>query len=111
MNRPSIDLWLYLGLLVPLVGVLGLSFVVTPEDIETGRIVLSPECLMKRWLGHDCPTCGLTRAFTALSHARLGDAIGFHVASPVVYAGWWLLTIWVARSLFRTARRLRWRAA
>src|SRR5688572_26349622 len=54
--------------------VLGVSFVVTPEDVEAGRVVLSPTCHFKAIFGRECLTCGLTRAFTALSHGRLDDA-------------------------------------
>lgn len=68
---------------------LAVSFVVTPEDIESRRVVLSPTCHLKMLLGHECPTCGMTRAFTALSHGRFDDARRYNGASPVVYAAWW----------------------
>jgi hypothetical protein len=77
-------------LLVPLAGALGLSLWVSPDDIEAGRILLSPECTMKRLLGHGCPTCGLTRAFCALGHGELARALDYHVASPLVYALFWI---------------------
>lgn len=65
------------------------SFSVTPEDIETGRVVLSPTCHFKATFGRECPTCGLTRAFCALSHGRLGDAQRYNRAAPALYALWW----------------------
>jgi hypothetical protein len=65
------------------------SFFVTPEDIEAGRVVLSPTCHFKATFGRECPTCGLTRAFCALSHGRLGDAQRYNRAAPALYALWW----------------------
>ncbi|HEU4539014.1 MAG TPA: DUF2752 domain-containing protein, partial [Polyangiaceae bacterium] len=65
------------------------SFAVTPEDIEAGRVVLSPACHFKATFGRECPTCGLTRAFCALSHGRLDDARRYNRASPPLYALWW----------------------
>lgn len=61
------------------------AFVVTPEDIESGRVVLTPPCPYKRLTGRDCPSCGLTRAFAAIGHGRFTDAFHFHRGSLVVF--------------------------
>lgn len=68
---------------------LAISFAVTPEAIEAGRVVLSPTCHFKATFGRECPTCGLTRAFCALSHGRLADARRYNRAAPALYALWW----------------------
>ena len=83
------------------------SFVVTPEDIESGRVVLSPVCPSKRFLGIECLSCGMTRAFAALGHGRFSDALDYNRGAPVV----WLVFLAGAglafRSAFRAARELR----
>jgi hypothetical protein len=78
------------GLLFALFGAsLGVSFAVTPEDIESRRVVLSPPCHLKTLLGRECPTCGLTRAFSALSHGRADDARRYNRGAPALYVAWW----------------------
>ena len=72
---------------------LGVSFAVTPADIESGRVQLSPPCQYKATHGEPCPTCGLTRGFAALSHGELRDALGHNRWSVVLYAGAWLMLL------------------
>ena len=76
----------WLALLLPLALSLLISFVVTPAAIERGDVVLSPPCSIKRVTGHDCPTCGLTRAFAAISHGDLALARRYHRGAPYLYA-------------------------
>jgi len=73
-----------------LLGSLALSFVVTPEDIESGRVWLSPTCTFKRVTGWECLGCGLTRGFSALSHGRWAEALDYNRISPVFYLGFWV---------------------
>jgi hypothetical protein len=47
-------------------------------------------CLFQLLTTLPCPSCGMTRAFIALGHGHLRDAIAFNVASPFVYAAAWL---------------------
>ena len=77
-------------MLAPLALVLAISFVVTPEDIESGRVLLSPTCTFKQISGHECPSCGMTRGFSAMSHGRAGDAYRYNRASPVAYLLCWI---------------------
>jgi hypothetical protein len=86
---------------------LAISFVVTPEDIETGRVVLTPTCPTKRFFGFECLTCGMTRAFTAIGHGRLADALSYNRLSPLAWLGFWLAAALALRSLIRAARELR----
>ena len=77
------------GLLVVLAFVFGVSFAVAPEDVERGRVVLSPPCHFKMLFGRECPTCGMTRAFMAMSHGRFGDAWRYNRGAPFLYTlGW-----------------------
>jgi hypothetical protein len=89
------------AVLLVLALVLAVSFVVTPEDIESGRVVLSPTCHFKAIFGRECLTCGLTRAFAALSHGRLDDAWRYNRGAPVLYALLWLGAVAAAATLAR----------
>lgn len=73
-----------------LAGSLVTSFLFSPEAIDSGAVVLWPSCSFRQLFGTPCPTCGLTRAFSALSHGRMQDALSYHGAAPVVYAGFWI---------------------
>lgn len=77
-----------------LAGILGgallVSFLVTPADIETGRVILSTPCLTRTVLGIPCPSCGLTRAFCALSHGDFPAALAYNPLSPVMYGFFWI---------------------
>lgn len=98
-----------LALLLPLALALGTSFVVTPEDIESGRISLTPTCAFRQIFGRPCPTCGLTRGFSALSHGRIDEASRYNFLSIPMYGIFWL---GAAASAFVTARSaIRWRRA
>jgi hypothetical protein len=96
----------YGGLLFMIVAALGISFLVSPTEIESGQVVLSPPCLMQRLLGMSCPTCGLTRAFCALSHGELGAALRFHPWSPIFYAAAWLGSVAALVGAFRACKEL-----
>jgi len=70
-------------------GVIVVSLLVSPEDIEDGNVRLSPPCRSKEVLGVECPACGMTRAFAALSRGRLDDAVNYNWGSPIAYALVW----------------------
>jgi hypothetical protein len=69
---------------------LAISFLVSPEDIESGRVRLTPPCPYRAAEGAPCIACGLSRAFSALSRGRLEDARRLNPTSPFVYGGVWL---------------------
>jgi hypothetical protein len=94
---------------VALAAALVVSFAVTPEDIESGRVVLTPACPTKYFFGFECASCGMTRAFTALGHGRLGDALAYNRGAPLVWGAFWVAAALALRSLTRAARD--WRAA
>lgn len=98
-----------LALLLPLLFVLATSFVVTPEDIESGRVVLTPTCTYRRIFGRPCPTCGLTRGFSALSHGRWDDASRYNFLSIPMYGLFWLGA--AASALVAARSTIRWRRA
>ncbi len=88
-HDPRAGLFAGVALLVPLAYALAISLVVTPEDIESGRAWVAPACSIRTVLGHPCPTCGMSRAFAALGHGRLDDALRYNKASPYFYAAYW----------------------
>jgi hypothetical protein len=86
---------------------LGVSFAVTPSDIESGRIRLSPPCEYKAKHGEPCPTCGLTRGFAALSHGQVEEALRHNPWSLALYGAAWLTFLGSASILVSTLRRYR----
>ena len=90
-----------------LVGVLVASFVVSHHDIEAGRVVLSPPCPTRARFEADCPSCGLTRAFAALSHGEWRVAIRYHALAPAIYLLWWFAALVVAHRNWRAVRAFR----
>ena len=98
-----------LALLLPLAIALATSFVVTPEDIDSGRVSLTPTCAFRQIFGRPCPTCGLTRGFSALSHGRLDEASRYNFLSIPIYGIFWLGAAASAFVLARSA--IRWRRA
>lgn len=80
------------------------GFFVTPEDLDSGRVVLTPPCPYKKWTGHDCPSCGLTRAFAALCHGRMTDALRYHRGAPFVYGLMTIAALFAVRGVVVTRR-------
>ncbi len=70
---------------------LAVSFAISPDDLDSGRMTLTPPCPYRAQHGRPCVACGLSRAFAALSHGRLSDAQRFNPASPHAYGAAWLL--------------------
>lgn len=62
-------------------------------------------CWVKRNLGVDCPTCGLTRACIHLLHLDIDTALSFHRASFIIVPVLVLLWLFVLFSLFRGMRK------
>jgi hypothetical protein len=104
------DAWLRLfafGLLASFLGAaIVVSFVVSPEDIESGRVLLTPECGMQRLFEMPCLACGLTRGFAAIGHGRFAEAIEYNALSPGMYAAFWLGALYAARGVRDALRDL-----
>jgi hypothetical protein len=86
----------FLSVALPLSVMLAISFMVTPGDIESGRVVLSGPCTFHQLFGLDCPMCGMTRAFAALGHGWLLAAWGYNRAAPIMYFAFWAATAWAS---------------
>jgi hypothetical protein len=67
------------------------SFVLKADD-RTGILIpgstrsMPPMCTSRVIFGMDCPGCGMTRAFIAISHGRFARAWELNRASFLVYA-------------------------
>lgn len=44
-------------------------------------------CPFRRLTGLPCPTCGLTRSWSAALHGRLGESVAFHPLGPLTVVG------------------------
>ncbi len=66
--------------------VVAVALLVSPDDLDTGRVALSPPCPIKASSGRDCPSCGLTRGVAALGHGQWSRALAYNRASPLVLA-------------------------
>jgi hypothetical protein len=58
-------------------------------------------CLFHALTGIPCPSCGMTRAFLALSHGRFHEALDLHLASPCVYLAAWVILVLSTLQLLR----------
>jgi hypothetical protein len=81
--------------------VLALSLLWTPETLPNADL-----CFVRRVLGVPCPTCGMTRAFCAISHGRFVEATRFNPLCWLFYPGAAALVVlpFVARPSGRYAR-------
>lgn len=74
-------------------GPLVVSFVVSAEDIDAGRVVLSPPCPTRAVTGKPCATCGMTRALSSLSRLQWSRAVEYNRFAVPVYGGLWLIAV------------------
>ncbi len=79
--------WVLLGL-----SLLVLALAATLQTVDgTGVVVpvggfqLPELCYARRWLGFECPGCGLTRSFIAIMHGQFADAWKFNPAGLLIF--------------------------
>jgi hypothetical protein len=46
-----------------------------------------PECTFKSLTGYDCPTCGFTRSYYAITHGLIRDSFNYHYAGTLTCIG------------------------
>lgn len=66
--------------LLTLLSIFIFSFIAKVDTVHS-----IPLCFFKHFTGLDCPGCGLTRSFIALSHGQWLEALKFNVLGPIVY--------------------------
>lgn len=86
--------------------ILGASFVLNSDGLSGvylpgGEISFPRTCSSRIVFGIDCPGCGMTRAFIAISDGRFGHAWQLNRASFVVYAFVWAQIPWHSLQLIR----------
>src|SRR6185369_17916825 len=78
-----------------------ISFIYNPSDEPRFTV-----CIFKNFTGLDCPGCGLTRSFCALSKGHLSKAFYFNKLGPflyVVFAASWLRNLFSLLKLQKAA--------
>jgi hypothetical protein len=50
------------------------------------NVPLPELCMTKRWTGHGCPGCGMTRCFISLGHGDWRAALHYNPAGPILFA-------------------------
>lgn len=85
--------------------ILVVSFAVSPEQIESGSVRLTPPCPYRLATGEPCLGCGMSRAFAAISHGRLADGRRYNPLSPWLYAATWLVGVGSLALIALTFRR------
>ena len=43
-------------------------------------------CFARRWTGHGCPGCGMTRSFISLMHGDFASAWSYNPSGPLLFA-------------------------
>lgn len=88
MSRPPVTM--RAAVVVALVA----SALIAPDRLERGPDL----CLVRRVTGRPCPTCGMTRSWSAMSRLQVGRAAGFHPLGPVAWAAGAALALGGARA-------------
>ncbi len=57
------------------------SVTVPPELLATGPTL----CPFRAATGLPCPSCGLSRSWSAMGHGRVRDASAFHLLGPITF--------------------------
>ena len=70
-----------------------------------GETVPGLGCPILALTGIPCPTCGMTRAFTALARGQLDQAIAYHLFSPLIFFGFVIAALHLGAELL-TRRHL-----
>ena len=72
-------------LIVQATGFFAFSFVVSADDIEEGRVVLSQPCPVASVQSDGCPTCGMTRGVASMGSFEWGRAWDYNPMSVFLF--------------------------
>jgi putative Mn2+ efflux pump MntP len=64
-----------------------LGMIMLIPHITSLEILPLPECTFRSLTGYDCPSCGLTRSFYAITHGLIRDSLKYHFAGTLAYIG------------------------
>lgn len=79
--------FVHLFFLIPLMSIFIISFIFTPNDLKQKKGILgfTPNCSFKQVTGKPCLTCGMSRAFSSISHGNLGKAGIYNKGAVICY--------------------------
>ena len=80
-EAPRKPAWAWRGLVLAALGAAGAAI---PTRFWLG---LPDLCVFHRLTGLPCPTCGLTRSWSALLHGHLAEALQYHLLGPAALLG------------------------
>jgi len=84
---------------------LGIAVLLTLAIVPTEVLARGPTiCVWKNLFGIDCPTCGMTRAFSSILHGKLIHAIGYNKLVVVFFPVYCGLLLREAARLVRSLR-------
>ena len=66
-------------------GVIASGALITSAILPHGEVGSLNLCPWYHLTGHQCPFCGMTRGFVAITHFDLQTAIDFNLGTPFVY--------------------------
>jgi len=66
-------------------GVIASGALITSAILPHGQVDSLNLCPWYHLTGHQCPFCGMTRGFVAMTHIDLQAAIDFNLGTPLVY--------------------------
>ena len=66
-------------------GVIASGALITSAILPHGEVDSLNLCPWYHLTGHQCPFCGMTRGFVAITHFDLQTAIDFNMGTPLVY--------------------------
>ena len=66
-------------------GVIASGALITSAILPHGEVDSLNLCPWYHLTGHQCPFCGMTRGFVAMTHIDYQAAIDFNLGTPLVY--------------------------
>jgi len=84
VRNPSTH-WTYLGICLVLVVLPAFLSNSDPAHISFLGVRVPGSCLSRELFHADCPGCGLTRSFVALTHGRFRESLSLHRLGLVLY--------------------------
>jgi Protein of unknown function (DUF2752) len=83
------------------VAAIAVAAIVPPAWLEDSPTI----CLFRRITGRPCPSCGLTRSWSATAHGRLRNALAHHPFGPLTFLAAVAIALHGSRALDRPELR------
>jgi Protein of unknown function (DUF2752) len=67
---------------------LAVLLILVARILPTGMLAAAPiSCPVRALTGRPCPTCGMTRSWSAASRLRFRESVGYHPLGPMTLLG------------------------